>query len=108
MIKERVFFALSLSVICTIMLLYVCVLPQVFLGVDPSVKIAHKILKQQTEVGSDGGAFKSKVPSRLINEQRAMIHNTKSSAAIKLTLVQLLPRSDDVRGKLHSVQSDCL
>jgi len=69
----------------------------VFLGVDPSVKISHKLTKRQTETGSDGGAFKSKVPSRLTNEQRTMIHNTKSAAAIKMTLVQLLPRSDDAR-----------
>jgi len=69
----------------------------VFLGVDPSVKISHKLMKRQTEMGSDGGAFKSKVPSRLTNEQRTLIHNTKSAAAIKLTLVQLLPRSDDAR-----------
>jgi len=68
----------------------------VFLGVDPSVKISHKLTKQEKSVGNDGGVLKSKVPTCLTNQYLSIIHNTKPTS-IEMTIVQLLPRSNDDR-----------
>lgn len=76
----------------------------VFLGVDPSVKISHKLMKKQTNAGRQGGVLTCKVPSRLTNEQRTLIHNTKPTTQIKLTVVQLLPRSSDGRIEVELIE----
>jgi hypothetical protein len=66
----------------------------VFLGVDPSVKIQHRLIKE-TEKQGEEKFLRGKQLSRRFCDYRTIVHNTKGDKAIDITVVQLLPRSDN-------------
>jgi len=67
-----------------------------FLGVDPAVKVEHRTIKNTTTKGKDGKMLVKKEPSKKVVEYRTMLHNTKS-VAIEITVVELCPRTSDER-----------
>lgn len=65
-----------------------------FLGVDPAVKVEHRMVKQSHKKGDAGGLLKSRQLSTQLYEYRTLLQNTKGSD-VELTLVNLMPRSND-------------
>eukprot|EP00041_Stephanoeca_diplocostata_P022759 m.545385 g.545385 ORF g.545385 m.545385 type:complete len:733 (-) comp22146_c0_seq5:387-2585(-) len=73
----------------------------VFLGVDSSVKIEHRLVKKTTSKGGDRGMFRGKQASRLTREYRTVITNTNTDKEVTIGVVQVLPRSTDDKIKVE-------
>lgn len=67
-----------------------------FLGVDPAVKVEHRVLKDTTTKGKEGKMLAKKEPSKRLVEYRTILHNTKATA-VEIMVVELLPRANDER-----------
>ena len=70
----------------------------IFLGVDPSVKMVHKMVKHSINTAAKaegvGAYFKGKQDSSVDREFVTLLNNTKNKP-VELTLVDLLPRATD-------------
>ena len=67
----------------------------VFLGTDPGVKVEHKLVKMSTNEGKEGTFMTKKQDSKQIFEYVTRVHNTKVTDKVDITVVELLPRSED-------------
>eukprot|EP00037_Helgoeca_nana_P022149 m.225530 g.225530 ORF g.225530 m.225530 type:complete len:646 (-) comp25904_c0_seq1:89-2026(-) len=67
----------------------------IFLGVDSSIKVEHRQIKQSSSEGHKGSTFKSATESTETHEYVTLVTNTKPKETIKITIVQILPRASD-------------
>jgi uncharacterized protein (TIGR02231 family) len=101
--KASVFFDGSFVCTTALKMIYPGESFSVFLGTDSTVKVQHKLVDKSTNEGAAATFMSKKQNSKQVFEYVTQLHNTKAEEAIDITVVELLPRSEDESIKVHVI-----